>query len=235
MDGQEGVVRLLQSWVEFFREVKRPSVCIRCPGTRIWWNGRRVRSASGLVDGRTVTVPRVPCRRARCAACRASWALLPPGMIPGRHFGLSVAAEALSRRLFAPERASREAVAQDLDLSSRTVGRFEAHTAHVVEPAWLQRLVLSIAGFPLLPRLESVKALAEKARTAARRLVLERAGQVLCLLEAVAAGLGMAAPGLASVLWRVIGGRRGLSTYKSPSIPADAWRAGLGLASSMPM
>jgi len=235
MDGQTGAQRLRQSWVAFFREVKRPSACIRCAGTRIWWNGRRVRSASGTVEGRTVTVAQVPCRRARCACCRVSWALLPPGMIPGRHFDLAVAAEALSRRLFAPTRASREAVARDLELSPRTVGRFEAHTAHVAEPAGLERLLLSIAGFPLLVRLEPVKALALKARTTARRMLLERAGHVLCLLEAVAAGMGMAAPGLASVLWRVIGGRRGLSTYAAPSIPADAWCAGLGLVGSMPM
>lgn len=180
-------------------------------------------------------VAHVPCRRARCAACRASWALLPPGMIPSRHFDLAVAAEALSRRLFAPGRASRETVARDLELSPRTMGRFEAHTAHVTEPATLERLLLSIAGFPLLVRLEPVTALTLKAATAAGRTLLERAGHVLCLLEAVAVGVGMAAPGLASVLWRVIGGRRGLSTYAAPSIPADAWCAGLGLRGSMPM
>lgn len=156
-------------------------------------------------------------------------------MIPGRHFDLAVAAEALSRRLFASARASRETVARDFALSPRTLGRFEAHTAHVAEPAGLERVLLLISGFPLLTRLEPVKELAMKASTTAGRTLLERAAQVLCLLEAVAVGVGMAAPGLASVLWRVIGGRRGLSTYASPLIPADAWCAGLGLARSMPM
>jgi hypothetical protein len=228
------VDRLRQSWVAFYEEVKRPRACVHCEGERVWWNGRRWRSASSRVDGKTVTVPRFPCRRLACGTCERSWTLLPPGLVPGRHFDLTVAAEAVARYLF-EEEASREAVAEAFEISSRTLGRFAQHTAHVAEPGLLQKLLLGATGAPILARLEPVRDLARKARGTVQRLVLEKAGQVLCLLEALAGALGCASPGLASLLSRVVAGRRGLTSYREPAVPADAWCAGVGRLGSMPM
>lgn len=234
MDLEKAVNRLWQSWVKFFREVKRPEACAYCEGRRIWWDGKRCRSASGLVDGQTVTVPTFPCRRVECATCGRSWTLLPPGLLPGRHFHLAVAAEALSRYLF-EEKASREAVAEACEISPRTLGRFLDHTARVATPGFLQKLLLQVTDVPLLARLEPVKNLVRKARDQAGRLVLEEAGKVLSLLEALGAALGLASPGMASLLSRVVAGRRGLTSYEAPIIPADAWCAGVGVPDSMPM
>ena len=234
MDWKAAVAQLRQSWVEFFEKVKRPQACVHCEGDRIWWDGKRVRSASGRVDGKTVTVPAFPCRRVECATCKRSWTLLPPGLLPGRHFDLAVVAEALSRYLF-EEKVSREAVAKAFEISPRTLGRFAEHTAQVAAPGFLQKLLLQVTDVPLLARLEPVKGLVKKARSQARRLVLEEAGKVLSLLEALAAALGRDSPGLAALLSRVVGGRRGLTSYEAPIIPADAWCAGVGVERSMPM
>jgi len=234
MDLEAAVARLRRSWVEFCEEVKRPRKCIDCEGDRIWWDGKRWRSASSRVDGKTVTVSAFPCRRVVCATCKRSWTLLPPGLLPGRHFDLAVAAEALSSYLF-EEEASREAVAEAFDISPRTLGRFAEHTAQVASPGFLQKLLLEVTGAPILARLEPVKGLLGKTRSEGMRLVLEGAGKVLCLLEALGAALGRASPGLASLLSRVVGGRRGLTTYRAPTIPADAWCAEVGVPDSMPM
>jgi hypothetical protein len=234
MDWDKAVDRLRQSWMKFFDEVKRPRECVFCEGDGIWWNGRRWRSASGLVDGKTVTVPSFPCRRVECAACRRSWTLLPPGLLPGRHFDLAVVAKALSRYLF-EEKASRKAVAEAYQTSPRTLGRWLEHTAGVASAGFLQRLLLKVTEAPILARVEPVKDLLQKARSQAGRLVLEEAGKVLGLLEVLASELGLSSPGLASLLSRVIGGRRGLTSYRVPIIPADAWCTGVGVSGSMPM
>lgn len=234
MDLEAAVDQLRQSWAEFFEGVKRPRECVFCPGERIWWNGRRVRSASGLVRGRTVHVTGVSCRRVKCASCARSWALLPPGLLPGRHFDLAITAEALAGYLF-EEGASQASVAESLAISPRTLGRFVRHTAQVAEPGLLERLLLRVSGTPILARLEPVKNLARKARSAAGRLLLERAGEVLCLLEALAGALGRPFPGLSALLSAVVCGRRGLTSYQAPAIPADAWCTGVGRFCSMPV
>jgi len=169
-----------------------------------------------------------------CAACGRSWTLLPPGLLPGRHFDLAIVAKALSRYLF-EEKASRQAVAEAFQLSPRTLGRFLDHTAQVASPGFLQSLLLRRTDAPILARLEPVRDLLRKARSRARRLVLEEAGKVLCLVEVLATALGLASPGLASLLSRVVAGRRGLTTYRAPRIPAEAWCVAMGVSGSMPM
>lgn len=234
VDLEAAVGRLRQSWVEFCEYVKRPRQCIHCEDDRIWWNGTRWRSASSRVDGKTVMIPAFPCRRVVCAACRRSWTLLPSGLLPGRHFDLTLAAEALSIYLF-EEESTRESVAKAFDIAPRTLGRFVEHLARVASAGFLQTLVLDVTGAPILARLEPVRGLVKKARSLPRRLLLEEAGKVLCVLEALGRALGLPSPGLASVLSRVVGGRRGLTSYRAPSIPADAWCVGWGVAGSMPM
>ena len=234
MDLEAAAGRLRQSWVEFFEKVKRPRACAFCEGDRIWRDGSRCRSASGLVDGQTVTVPAFPCRRVKCAACGKSWSLFGLWLLPGRHFDLAVVAQALSRYLF-EEKASREAVAEAYQTSPRTLGRWLAHTAGIATAGFLQGLLLKVTDVPILARIEPVKDLLRKARSQARRFMLEEAGKVLGLVEVLAAELEMATPGLASLLSRVVGGRRELTSYRSPIIPADAWCAGVGVERSMPM
>lgn len=234
MDLDKAVDRLRQSWVKFFDEATRPRCCATCGKKDVWWNGTRCRSASGLIDGQVVTVDSFLVKRVKCAACRISWALLPPGLLPGRHFDQDVVAKALSRYLF-EEKASRKAVAEALETSPRTLGRWLEHTAGVASAGFLQRLLLKVTGAPILARVEPVKDFLRKARSQAGRLVLEEAGKVLGLLEVLASELGLSSPGLASLLSRVIGGRRGLASYRAPFIPADAWCAGVGVSGSMPM
>jgi len=205
---------LRTSWERCYHEAKRPRECVFCGAGRVWWNGRRRRSGTGVVAGRPVTVSRFSCRRVRCAACRRSWTLLPPGMFPRRHFHLDVGVRALSHYLFETA-ASLASAARAWLLSPRTLQRFRDWTAGLAAPATLQSLLARTAGAPLLARVLEV---ARTVRDRARRAVLCRAAEVLCLAEALAAAAGLGSPGLAVLAPRAALGQG------PPPLPADAWR-----------
>jgi hypothetical protein len=235
MSDDELANRLRQSFERYYHEVPRPAECVACDGTKTWWNGTRHRSATGLVDGRPVTVASFRCRRVRCAACHASWALLPPGLLPGRHFDLSVGAGALADYLFEPKR-SLEAAAKTAGMSARTLGRFRDFVAGLVAPDLLDRLVGLVAGAPILSRLLPVVDPERKAKQdPLRRSILDLAARVLCLTEALAAAAGLAAPGLSSLLSRIFSGRCRPALGRGESIPAEAWRRAVMAPETMAM
>jgi hypothetical protein len=227
--------RLRDFFERSYHDAQLPAECISCDGDRIWWNGTRHRSATGMVDGRPVTVARFRCPRVRCAKCRKSWALLPPGLLPGRHFDLSVGAAALAEYLFEPE-PSLESAARTAGMSARTLGRFRDFVAGLVTPDLLDRLVGLVARAPILSRLLPVADPERKAkRDPSRRSVLDLAARVLCLTEALAAAAGLAAPGLSSLLTRIFAGRRRPALGRGESIPAEAWRRAAGVPETMAM
>lgn len=218
-----------------YHEAERPAECISCDGDRIWWNGTRHRSATGMVDGRAVTVPRFRCRRVRCSECKESWTLLPPGLLPGRHFDLSAGAAALAGYLFDPE-VSLESAAAAGGMSSRTLGRFRDFLAHLVSGEWLDRLVAYVSDAPILSRVLPVAAAERKAgRDPGRRSTLDGAARVLCLTEALATAAGLSRPGLSSLLSRILAGRGRPALLRGNSIPAEAWRQAVGAPETMAM
>jgi hypothetical protein len=227
--------RLRRSFERYYHEVQRPAECIFCDGEKIWWNGARQRSATGLVDDRPVTVSSFPCRRVRCATCRKSWTLLPPGLVPGRHFDLAVGSAALSGYLFRPEE-SLESAATSAGLSPRTLGRFRDWVAGLVSPALLDGLIGKVSRAPILTRILPVADAKRKAkRDSERRTVLDLAARVLCLTEALATAVGLAAPGLSSLLSRIFWGGCRPAFHRGESIPAKAWRQAAGVSETMAM
>jgi len=235
MNDERMADRLRHSFERYYHEAERPAECIFCDGENIWWNGTRHRSATGLVDGRPVTVASFPCRRVRCAACRKSWALLPPGLLPGRHFDLAVGTAALSAYLFHSEK-SLESAAAAAAVSPRTLGRFRDWVAGLVDPALLDDLIGRASSAPILPRLLPVADAKRKAKKdPARRTVLDLAARVLCLTEALATAVGLAAPGLSSLLSRIFRGRCRPAFGRGESIPAEAWRQAVGASETMAM
>jgi hypothetical protein len=235
MDDDDLAERLKTFFEKSYHDAERPAECISCDGRRIWWNGDRLRSATGLVDGRPVTVPCFRCRRVRCRTCKKSWALLPPGLLPGRHFDLSVGTGALADYLFEPDK-SLESAAKTAGMSARTLGRFRDFVAGVVAPDLLDRLIGLVAGAPILSRLLPVADPERKAkRDLRRRSTLDRAARVLCLTETLGAAVGLAAPGLSSLLSRIFAGRRRPALGRRESIPAKAWRQAVGAPETMAM
>ncbi len=235
MDDDELADRLRRSFERSYHEAERPAECISCDSDEIWWNGVRWRSATGTVDGRPVTVRCFRCRRVRCAGCKKSWTLLPPGLLPGRHFDLAAGAAALADYLFGPDK-DLASTATAGGMSSRTLGRFRDWVAALVPGEWLDALVAKVSGVPVLSRILPVRDAERKAgRDAGRRSLLDRAARVLCLTEALAAAAGLARPGLSSLLSRIFGGRCRPAFCRGESIPAEAWRQAVGAPETMAM
>ena len=177
-----------------------------------------MRGASVRVGDGVVYLTDIPCRRVRCKECRLGWTLRPPGMIPRKHYQPCVVASATSRYLF-DERASQEQVAAAHACSRRTLGRWLRWVAGLAATAVLASMVLAASGEVVLPGLRRVAGLARKARRAATRVVLERAAEILGLMESLAAAWGLEPPGLRAVLERVLDGRADLATHAAPLIP----------------
>jgi len=235
MNDEHMADQLRHSFERYYHEAERPRECIFCDSVKIWWNGTRHRSATGLVDGHAVTVPSIPCRRVRCAACRRSWTLLPPGLLPGRHFDLSVGAAALSDYLFRPGK-SLESAAAAAAVSPRTLGRFRDWVADLVSPNLLAGLIGEVSGAPILPQILAVADAKRKAkRDPGRRTVLDLAARVLCLTEALATAVGLARPGLSSLLSRIFSSPCRPTSIRGEAIPAKAWRQAAGVPEMMAM
>jgi hypothetical protein len=225
MNITEALEEIKQRWQHFFETAKKPARCMFCMGVRVWWNGIRQRSASVWLEGQGVYLPEVHCRRVKCGSphCGRSWTLRPPGLFPQRHYQLCVVSHAMSIYLLDP-RSSQAKVAQGCECSERTVRRWVDWTAQVAEPEDLSRRILEAAREPVLALMRPLADVARKACSRLRQAILSRAGQVLCLLEALGQARGYEPPGLRSVLEAVVAGRWGLSTYRSPSVPEFAWR-----------
>lgn len=216
--------QLHQRWSQYCEEVVRPARCLYCEEEdRVCWNGRWLRTATVLHEDAVVFVPPFPVRRVRCAACRRSWGLRPPGLAPHRHYQLGFIAEAAQRWLFDAE-ATLDSVAARLGCSADSVARWRRWVGVLASPARLLKLLTEVTDIPLVPRLLDAAQTGRRATTDARRGLLRRAAQVLGLLETLGAALGLEAPGLRGVLRRLVGDRTGVTTDRSPAIPEVAYR-----------
>jgi hypothetical protein len=226
--------RLKDEWQRFFAKVSRPRRCSCCGAVRIHWNGSRPRKVTVLLEGTTVDLSGIVCRRVRCASCCRSWTLRPPGLAPRRQFQLCVVARAVSRYIFEPA-ASLSSTAAAHGCSPRTVGRWLTWVGGLASPAALQRRIVAVVGSPLLASSREVVDLSRKAPSAVRRRRLSLAAQVLVLLEALGQAIGAEPPGLRGVLERVIAGRDRVTTEARPRVPEFAARqTGRGLG-TIPM
>jgi len=226
MKTTESVARLKERWKKFTREVKKPARCIFCAGVRIWWNGTRQRSASILVEGVSVYLSDVLCRRVKCGTreCHKSWTLRPPGLFPQRHYQLCLTAAGLSDYLFNPA-SSLEKVAKACDCSMRTVGSWINWAAFVTDPQALERRILEALGHPVLAPLRGISNRFRRYCGQDHQKELSRAAHNLCLLEALGQAHGCDPPGLRGVLTAVVANRYRLTTYRTPIIPDIAWRS----------
>ena len=230
MDLPAAARRLKQEWLNFFEHVPRPARCPCCGGRRVHWNGSRTRKVIVLVGGSSIELSGVRCRRVRCAPCRASWTLRPPGLAPRRQFQLCVVARATSRYLFTAE-ASLSTTAAEHVCSPRSLGRWLTWVGGLASPAALQQRLAEAVGSPLLAAFREVSDLGRKATSAPRRRRLGLAAQVLVLIEALGHAIGAEPPGLRGVLERVLAGRDRVTTEARPRVPELAARqtwCGLG-------
>ncbi len=200
---------LKERWAAWARTIPRPRRCTACGGRRVWWNGWRRRGASIWVDGTVVHVPKVACRRVRCAACGARWTLRPPGLAPHKHYQLDVVAEAAASYLLDPG-AALEPVAAAFRCARRTVARWIQWVASLAAPAALLQRLAEITPAPIVPRRP-----APPSSSRPRHALADRAAEVLTLFEALGAALGAEPPGLRAVL----SGFGRVPTYAAPALP----------------
>ena len=215
-----------RKWNEIGRKAPRPQVCPRCGSrSRQWWNGWQYRTASVREEGRTVHLPQVLQRRTRCSACLRSRLLRPAGLLPNKHFQPCVIASAVSQHVHGGD--SLEKVAATHGCSPRQAGRWMPWTAAVADPAVLAARIVETVDAVILPAVREIAPRLRALRNEVRRLVLERAAQVLALMEALASALGLEPPGLRSVVERFLNGRTDVGTYRRPIIPELALGAQL--------
>lgn len=207
-----------QRWRFYYENVEIPRQCIYCGDSRVNFNGSRKRSASVLVLTVVVFLAELICRRVKCAACHKSWTLRPPELVAHKHFQLCVAARAVSRYLFDPG-GTLTGVGLEHNCSRKTVKRWLGWTAAIAEPETLLRKAVEAADAPLVPPLRPVAAVDRKARVALWSVVLERAAEVLALMERLCSAWQLEPPGLRAVMRRVVGERSGIGTYARPVIP----------------
>lgn len=208
-----------QRWRLYYETAQLPPQCIYCGDSRVNFNGSRKRSASVLVLTVVVFLAELMCRRVKCGGCHKSWTLRPPELVAHKHFQLCVVAHAVSGYLFDPA-GTLSGVAAEHGCSRKTVKRWLGWTAAVAQPETVQRKVVEATEAPLLPPPSAVAQLDRKARgNAVWRMVLQRAAEVLALMERLCSGWQLEPPGLVAVVRRVVGERSGIGTYARPAIP----------------
>lgn len=218
---------IVERLLRWSKEAVRPRRCVYCEHERIWFNGRRKRSATVLTeDGEIVHVPELECPRVKCARCKKSWTLRPPELMARRHYQLSVVAEACGQYLSDAD-TSLESVAGRVTATRWSVGRWLKWLSEVLDPAELGRRLLAIVGAPILPR---APAFSRTSRCTERTMMLERAASVFALTEALAQVLGREPPGLSAVVGDAIGPFDRVTTYAAPTIPGLAHRPAMNRA-----
>lgn len=163
----------------------RPIACLRCPGTRIWYDGwRHVFSVVLVDDGRRERVDDgVPLQRVACAACWISWTLWPAFLYPARQFAPDVN-EAAGLAYLAEPHATYVEVGLRYGCSWTSVWRWVEWLGHLVAPEEILAAIVRIDGaspaLDLVPR--AVPQDHEKAYSTQRGEVLLRAYRTLVLL-----------------------------------------------------
>ena len=200
--------RLKQEWARWTSDAAQ-APCPECGGSEVSWDGNGNRGATVLVEADAVYVPPFSVRRLRCKGCRNRWRLLPPGLIPHKHYQPCVIARAVSRYL-AGEVTMQEA-ADEVGCSRRTIGRWIPWVSALGDPIVVMRKVVEATDAVVVPM---VRAAAKHASD-----VLRRAAEMLGLFEVLGSAWGLEPPGLRGVLRRVLRGRTGIATYARPLIP----------------
>lgn len=223
---EKTVREIEQRWRLYYENAQPPRQCIYCGDSRVNFNGSRKRSASVLVLTVVVFLAELLCRRVKCGQCHKSWTLRPPELVAHKHFQLCVVAHAVSGYLFDPA-GTLSGVATEHGCSRKTVKRWLGWTAAIAEPETVLRKVVEATEAPLVPPERAVTQLDRKARsTTVWSVVLERAAEVLALMERLCSGWQLEPPGLRAVVRRVVGERSGIGTYARPVIPELARGAG---------
>ena len=216
MNVQEEAEKLKQQWNQFFEEAKKPCQCIFCNCMKLFWNGRRERSASVLIGDQTVHLIDIVCRRIKCFQCKKSWTIRPEGLMPGRHYQLCVITHAASRFLFDSD-ATLSKVADIYKCARRTVGRWLKWIADIAKPSELICRLFAISK-KSMDRVEKVKDIENKiAHTGAQ--FFKRAGRNLLILQALSRAIGYPGNGFQSMVECAIFNRTGITTYGDPFIP----------------
>jgi len=208
-------------WREFFDRDEIPAACRSCGDPHVTRDGTAERSAIVRQGEATVAIDGIRLRRVQCGECDTSWRLYPPGLLPRRRYQLCVVSEAVSTYLFDPE-ATRPAVAEVATCAVRTVGRWFRWVAGVAEPAQLQARLVEVLDEVVVPLFPDVVI-----RNHAVGGLLRRAATNLVGIETLARAIGLAPPGLASLVVALVAGRDGWTTYARPAVPEFASR-GLG-------
>jgi hypothetical protein len=200
---------------QFFDTVALPLLCIFCGGGHVVRNGTAERTASLREGGSVHYILGIVIHRVKCMECRKSWRLLPPGLIPYKHYQLTVVADGLGKYLF-DEKATLESVAAECTCSRSTVGRWGGWLAGIARPADIQARIVEVSGQPVVA---PVRKAVVKSRDSARWEILDRAAAVVSLMEALGQAAGLEPPGVVAVLGRLLKDGRRRSTYVAPLIP----------------
>ena len=208
-----------EQWDCFFETVQKPSSCIFCESTKLYWNGKRERTASVQVGDEVVYVTDILCRRIKCASpeCKKSWTIRPSGLMPRRHYQLCVVAHGTNKFLFDPQ-STLSSVAEFHCCSRRTARRWLIWIAEISDPSDLIRRLFYVSkktalGTGFKPS-EVIRTAANTAKKA-----FQRTAKVFCLLEVLGMAYEYEPPGFRGMIEVVISNRDRITTYRCPAIP----------------
>ncbi len=204
-----------EQWDHFFETVQKPSSCIFCESARLYWNGKRERTASVQVEDEVVYMTDILCRRIKCGnpECKKSWTIRPSGLMPRRHYQLCVVAHGTNKFLFDPK-ATLSSVAEAHCCSRRTTRRWLNWIAELAEPSDLIRRLFDVSKGTGFKPSEVIKKAANTAKKA-----FQRSAKVFCAIEAFGIAYGYGPPGFGGMIEAVISNRDRITTYRCPAIP----------------
>lgn len=216
MNVQEEAEKLKQQWNKYFEEVKKPCECIFCKCLKLFWNGRRERTASVLIGNQTEHLVDILCRRIKCSQCKKSWTLRPEGLMHKRHYQLCVVTDAASSFLCNPD-ATLSKIADIHNCARRTIGRWLKWIAGIARPSGLIRRLFTVStnckNWP-----ERVKDIENKVVYTGHG-IFKRAARNFLILQAVAEAIGYIENGFQTIIEGAIFNRDGITTYENPFIP----------------
>ncbi len=217
MNLHQAVGEIKEQWDRFFETVERPCSCIYCQGPRIYWNGQRERTASILIEEEVVYLTDILCKRVKCAGCKKSWTLRPPGLMPRRHYQLCVVGHGTIKFLFEPHE-TLTSIAYEHRCCRRTVGRWLNWIAGIAEYSDLIRRLHSVSKEAVLSAGLKISEMIGRTLNTGKE-VYRRTVQNFCILEALGEAYGYEPPGFRGMIEITISNRDRLTTYHRPFIP----------------
>lgn len=213
MNLQEEAEKLKEQWNRIYDNLDKPCECIFCKCVRLYWNGRRERTASVLINDQVVYVTGIWCKRTKCSQCKKSWTIRPKGLMARRHYQLCVVTNAADSFLFDAD-ATLSKVANIYRCARRTVGRWLNWIAGIAKPCQLIGRLRCISE-------QSVRSIecsvGKVAHTGTKPF--KRCATNLLALRALAKASGSFADGFQSIFEGIICNRDAVSTYHDPFIP----------------